>query len=166
MFSHDRIDPGSRLLAGHLPTDLRGAIADFGAGWGFLSAAVLARCPAVKRLDLYEADFESLEAARLNLAPRAENRRLDFLWRDLLGEPAERRYDAVVMNPPFHRERAADPSIGNGMIRAAGRALKPGGRLLMVANRALPYERVLDEVFAEWRELSRDASFKLFEARL
>lgn len=165
MFSFDRVDAGSRFLASHLPSDLGGAIADFGAGWGFLSAEVLARCRAVSALDLYEADFDALEAARLNLAPWAGEKRLDFLWRDLLGEPVERRYDAIVMNPPFHRERVADPSIGEGMIRAAARALRPGGRLLMVANRPLPYERVLGEVFAEWREVSRDASFKLFEAR-
>jgi len=163
MFSHDRIDAGSRLLAENFPADLSGAVADFCAGWGFLAAEVAARFPAVSALDLYEADFEALEAARSNLA--AAPREKKFFWHDLLAEPVERRYDAVVMNPPFHKGRAAEPDIGAGMIRAAAAALRPGGRLVMVANRQLPYEAVLGAVFSKWSEIARDGAFKVFSAR-
>ncbi len=163
MFSHDRIDAGSRLLVENLPGDLRGHVADFCAGWGFVAAEVAARFPAVSALDLYEADFEALEAAKVNLegtAPRKE-----LFWIDLTAEPVERRYDAVVMNPPFHRGRAAEPEIGAGMIRAAAKALKPDGRLVMVANRQLPYETGLKTAFSSWNEIARDNSFKVFSAR-
>ena len=68
MFSHDRIDAGSRLLAEHLPDNFKGRAADFGAGWGYLSAVLAERTTGLKAIDLYEADFESLEAARINLA--------------------------------------------------------------------------------------------------
>lgn len=163
MFSHDRVDAGSRLLAQHLPANLSGTVADFCAGWGYLAAEVAARCPAVSALDLYEADFEALEAAKANLQEAAP--RTAFFWLDLLAEPVERRYDAVVMNPPFHRGRAAEPDIGAGMIRAAAGALKPGGRLFMVANRQLPYEPVLAGAFAGHAEIARDTAFKVFSAR-
>ena len=87
MFSHGRIDPGSKLLAEALPADLSGKVADFCAGWGYLSAELTARCARVTSVDLYEADHESLEAARRNLvAPRVET---GFFWRDLLAEPIE-----------------------------------------------------------------------------
>ena len=162
MFSHDRIDPGSLLLARTLP-ELSGAVADFCAGWGFLAAEIAARFPLVSALDLYEADFESLEAGRINL--RAAAVRKEFFWHDLLAEPVDRRYDAVVMNPPFHKGRAADPAIGAGMIRAAAAALKPGGGLFLVANRHLPYEPILAASFASHRELARDAAFKVLAAR-
>ena len=163
MFSHDRVDAGSRLLVENLPADLSGAVADFCAGWGFVAAEVAARCPAVSALDLYEADFEALEAAKLNLA--ATPQRKEFFWTDLLAEPVERRYDAVVMNPPFHKGHAADPDIGAGMIHAAAKALKPGGRLVMVANRQLPYEAVLKTCFASAGEVARDSGFKVLSAR-
>lgn len=163
MFSHDRVDPGSLLLARNLPDDLSGSVADFCAGWGFVAAEVAARFPAVSALDLYEADFEALEAAKANLAGAAP--RTAFFWCDLLAEPAARRYDAVVMNPPFHKGRAADPGIGGRMIRAAAAALGPGGRLVMVANRHLPYEPVLADAFAASREIARDGAFKVFCAR-
>ena len=89
---------------------------------------------------------------RLNLAGISQSIARNFFWIDLLSEPVERRYDAIVMNPPFHRSRAAEPEIGAGMIRAAAKALKPGGRLFMVANRQLPYEPILSAAFSSHAE--------------
>lgn len=160
MFSFDRVDAGSRLLSEALPGDLKGAVADFCAGWGYLSAAIQDRCAEVTSLDLYEADLEALDMARRNV----DASRSAFHWSDLLSEEIGRRFDAVVMNPPFHRGRAAEPDIGTGMIRAASRALKPGGRLLMVANRRLPYEQVLVSAFKRHVELAGDGAFKVLAA--
>ncbi|TPJ82899.1 class I SAM-dependent methyltransferase [Mesorhizobium sp. B2-6-2] len=163
MFSFDRIDAGSKLLAANLPDDLKGNVADFCAGWGYLAVEVLQRPQGLTALDLYEADFEALEAARLNVHGGAIEPR--FFWTDLLTEAVERRYDAIVMNPPFHRGRASEPEIGAGMIRAASKALKPGGRLFMVANRQLPYQQALSAAFASHAEIARDGMFKVFSAR-
>ncbi|TRC83766.1 class I SAM-dependent methyltransferase [Mesorhizobium sp. WSM4310] len=162
MFSFDRVDAGSKLLVDNLPSDLRGNAADFCAGWGYVAAEMAARSSGLSGLDLYEADFDALEAAKGNLANTVAQ---GFFWMDLLAEPVERRYDVVAMNPPFHRSRAAEPEIGAGMIRAAAKALKPGGRLFMVANRQLPYEPVLSAAFASHAELARDGMFKVFSAR-
>jgi 16S rRNA (guanine1207-N2)-methyltransferase len=162
MFSFDRIDAGSKLLVASLPDDLKGNVADFCAGWGYLAAEALQRSRSLTALDLYEADFEALEAARMNVHGAVEPR---FFWIDLLAEAVERRYDAIVMNPPFHSGRAAEPGIGAGMIRAASKALKPGGRLFMVANRQLPYEQVLSASFASHAEIARDGLFKVLSAR-
>lgn len=162
MFSFDRIDAGSALLAAHLPADLKGNVADFCAGWGYLAAEIARRSPGLSAIDLFEADYEALEAARSNVPSTAA---IGFFWVDLLAETVERRYDAVVMNPPFHTGRAADPGIGAGMIRAASKALKPGGRLFMVANRQLPYEEVLSASFSSHAEIARDNMFKVLSAR-
>ncbi len=163
MFSHDRVDAGSRLLAQHTPADLSGAVADFCAGWGYLAAEVLERCAGVGSLDLFEADFASLEAAKLNLAEARVP--VGFYWRDLASEPVAHTFDAIVMNPPFHQGRAAEPGIGHAMIRAASAALKPNGRLYMVANRGLPYEAALSAGFRQSGELVRDQTYKVLWAR-
>jgi 16S rRNA (guanine1207-N2)-methyltransferase len=55
VFSADGPDRGSALLAAALPARLGPKVADLGAGWGYLSRAVLAR-EGVKRLDLVEAE--------------------------------------------------------------------------------------------------------------
>jgi 16S rRNA (guanine1207-N2)-methyltransferase len=151
-------------LADHLPGDIFGTVADFGAGWGYLAGELLSRHGGVSRMDLYEADFEALEAARKNLAFVRGGVDVGFFWADLLAEPVGRRYDFIVMNPPFHSGRAAEPAIGQGLVLAAARALKSGGRLYLVANRQLPYERVLAEEFREAGETARDARYKVLWA--
>ena len=162
MFSHDRVDPGSRLLADSLPANPGGAIADFCAGWGYLSAELLAHNDGVASLDLYEADFASLQAARRNVSGAVP---VGFFWQDLASEPVERRYDAIVMNPPFHAGRAAEISLGRSMIEAAAKALKPGGLLWLVSNRGLPYEADLARLFRQSGELLRDDRYKILWAR-
>ena len=62
VFAWDRIDPASALLAAHLPADISGHGADLGAGWGYLATEVLARCPRVTGLDLYEAEAGSMRS--------------------------------------------------------------------------------------------------------
>lgn len=163
MFSHGRIDPGSRLLAEALPADLSGKVADFCAGWGYLSAELIDRCARVTSVDLYEADHASLEAARRNLADARI--RPGFFWRDLAIEPVEARYDAIIMNPPFHQGRAAEPGIGSKLIAVAAKALKGRGALFLVANKGLPYEKDLTASFAEYRQLASDGAFRVFSAR-
>jgi len=165
MFSHDRIDAGSRLLAECLPDDAKGAAADFGAGWGYLSAQLAERTKGLAAIDLYEADYESLQAAKTNLANLPDAPQFGFFWHDLVGEKVEKKYDLIVMNPPFHQGRAAEPGIGQAMIKAASGALKPGGQLLMVANRGLPYDQVLKAAFKDVRELRNEGGFRVFAAR-
>ncbi len=165
MFSHDRIDAGSRLLAEHLPENSKGAAADFGAGWGYLATVLAERTKGLSSIDLYEADFESVEAARHNLASVPGAPPTEFFWHDLVREKVERRYDLIVMNPPFHVGRAAEPAIGQAMIATASSALKQGGRLFMVQNRGLPYEHTLKGRFSRVEELKRDGAFRIVVAQ-
>jgi 16S rRNA (guanine1207-N2)-methyltransferase len=165
MFSHDRIDAGSRLLVECLPESAKGTAGDFGAGWGYLSAMLAGRTKGLTAIDLYEADYESLEAAKANLANLPDAPQFGLFWRDLVGEKVEKKYDLIVMNPPFHQGRAAEPGIGQAMIKAASGALKPGGQLLMVANRGLPYDHELKASFKDVRELRNEGGFRVFAAR-
>ena len=165
MFSHDRVDPASALLAQNLPANLTGRVADFAAGWGYLSAQLVERCAAVTALDLYEADFASLQAARENLASVPDSVRVNYHWHDLIAEPVGQRYDAIIMNPPFHQGRSADPNIGQAMIRVAAKALERGGRLFVVANRHLPYEKILERELPGHGRLADEAGFKVLWGR-
>lgn len=159
VFSADGPDPGSRLLAASLPGKLGGKIADLGAGWGFLAAEIL-KHPGVKSLDLVEAEAEALACAKVNVTdPRAR-----FHWADATTWRPQTLLDSVVMNPPFHTGRAADPSLGAAFIRAARRMLAPSGELWLVANRHLPYDAVLSDCFLEVREVVGDGGFRVIQA--
>jgi 16S rRNA (guanine1207-N2)-methyltransferase len=161
IFSSGHIDPGSLLLAKNLPKSLHGRIADLGAGWGYLSAAALDACVGITHIDLYEADARALECARKNLARHAE--KTGFHWHDVTTGLAE-NYDAILMNPPFHSGQATDVDLGRAFIGSAIAALRRGGKLLLVANRQLPYEAVLESKALAWRKIAEDPTYKVIFA--
>lgn len=163
MFSAKGPDTGSMVLVPHLKEKLKGFGADFGAGWGYLSDQALKTNDSITGVDLFEADHASLQAARQNLADQSVD--LNFHWCDMVSEaPTGRRYDWVIMNPPFHTGRAAEPALGNAFIKVASQTLKPGGRLLMVANVNLPYEAALEKNFRRHERIDQAKGFKVLEA--
>ncbi|KIC51905.1 methyltransferase [Tateyamaria sp. ANG-S1] len=158
VFSADGVDPASALLVEALPETMVGTVADLGAGWGYLSAHLLTRD--VQTVHLVEAHDMALQCARHNVT----DDRAQFHWADATTWTPPEKVDAVVMNPPFHKTRSADPSIGRAFITNAARILRPHGALWMVANRHLPYEDTLASNFAKVVELDGDARFKLVRA--
>ncbi len=167
LFAWNRIDPASALLAGALPSNLRGRVADLGAGYGYLSCEVLERCAGVTAIDLFEAEGRALEPARINLdaACKRLDRAVDVSihWHDVAsGVPG--RYDAIVCNPPFHQGRADQPELGQSFITAAANALNPNGSLWLVANRHLPYEPTLGARFGQVETVVLKQGFKVFKA--
>ena len=159
IFSADAPDPGSVLLANALPAKLAGKIADLGAGWGYLAREILQH-PGVKRLDLVEAEADALTAARLNIT----DDRVRFHWADATTFRPESLLDAVVMNPPFHNGRDADPALGAAFIQSARRMLAPNGSLWLVANRHLPYDAALSDTFLEHHDVAGTGAFRVIHA--
>ncbi|MDO6458288.1 methyltransferase [Celeribacter halophilus] len=159
VFSVDRIDKASQVLVDSLPDKLPARIADLGAGWGYLSRAILAR-EGVKDLHLVEAEAAALASARDNISdPRAQ-----FHWEDATKFKLPQLLDAVIMNPPFHTSRAADPALGQAFIKAAAGMLAPQGQLWLVANRQLPYEATLASLFGNTAEIGGTSGFKVLHA--
>lgn len=157
IFSWDHVDDGSALLARYLPDDIAGDVADFGCGWGYLGRELLAHAPGINRLHMIDAEHRAIEAAKVNL----KDERVRFHWLDLTAETAPTTFDVIVCNPPFHTGRASTPALGQQVIEAASRALRPGGRFFMVANRGLPYEPILRAHFASFETLTDNNKFKV-----
>jgi 16S rRNA (guanine1207-N2)-methyltransferase len=159
VFSWDRADPGSALLARAHPA-LSGDGADLGCGVGYLALTVLAS-PKVTSLALIDIDRRAIEAARRNVA----DPRVAFAWADVRSaDAAPSGLDFVVMNPPFHDGAAEDRALGQVFIRRAAQMLRKGGVCWLVANRHLPYEAVLAEVFSRATQRTDAGGFKVYEA--
>lgn len=157
VFGWDRIDPGTALLAAHLPP-MKGAGADLGCGFGALATVVLAS-PAVTSLELIDLDRRAVQAAERNVQDARARRH----WADARNIDLA-NLDFAVMNPPFHDGGAEDKALGQAFIRKAASALKKGGVLWMVANRHLPYEAVLESAFRTVRPVADEGGYKVFEA--
>ncbi len=161
-FSADRIDKGSCILARSFTEDLKGAVADLGAGWGYLAAILLEQSPKIASIDLFEAEQTSLSAAKANII----DERARFHWADVSTLTGyEKTFDVVVSNPPFHQSRKSAPELGQAFITTAAKVLKPSGQLLLVANRQLPYEDTLNKKFRAVEVLADEGGYKVINAR-
>ncbi|MET1414509.1 class I SAM-dependent methyltransferase [Roseibium sp. HPY-6] len=164
VFAWDRIDPASKLLGDLLPDTLKGKGADLGAGFGYLARTVLEKAPKVAGMDLYEAEKRALDLAEENLKVFKGKRSMHGIWCDVT-RGIEGPYDFIISNPPFHQAGKADRAdVGQGFIRAAAAGLRPGGEFYMVANRHLPYEKTLVEVFASVTQLADEGGYKVIRA--
>ena len=160
VFSWNRIDPGSALLAESLPA-LAGRGADLGCGAGALSIVALAS-PDVSQMNLIDIDRRAIEAARRNI----KDARARFFWADARQENADlKELDFLVMNPPFHDGGAEDQSLGKAFILRASKMLRKGGALWLTANRHLPYEAALKPMFREIAPIIETGGYKIFVAR-
>jgi 16S rRNA (guanine1207-N2)-methyltransferase len=156
VFSWDSLDPGSALLIPAIG-ELVGRGADLGCGVGVLARAALAS-PAVSEITLIDIDRRAVDAARRNI----DDARARFLQADAREAGAlPAPLDFVVMNPPFHVAGAAQSDLGRAFIAAAAGMLGKGGRLIMVANAALPYEAVLAALFSKVAPARREAGYKI-----
>ena len=156
VFAHGGLDAGTALLLEHLPQLKPGRrVLDFGCGAGVIAAALLQAQP---DLDCVMADSNSL--ALLSAYATLEANRLQALIipSDGLHE-VEGRYDWVISNPPFHQRHANHPELGTTLLTNVRHHLKPGGRLLLVANRHLPWPRWLDAEFGRHEQFAADRGY-------
>lgn len=158
IFSWNRIDPGSALLAEMLPR-MSGKGSDLGCGTGYLGLKILTS-PQVKALWLVDTDRRAIAAARRNIPdPRAT-----FVWGDARTAELGIGLDFVVMNPPFHDRGEEDRHLGRTFIERAASLLRRNGTCWLVANRHLPYEDVLAARFSSQDLRADRAGFKIYEA--
>jgi 16S rRNA (guanine1207-N2)-methyltransferase len=151
VFSGDGLDAGTALLLSCLAEQPTPAgVADVGCGAGHLGIAAAELWPAA-HIRLLDADHRAVVCARGNL-PTAECHWWDEL--DLWPAP---EVDLALLNPPCHAGTASDVSAARRLF-AAVRAR----RLLVVANRQLPYEADLARLGA-LRQVADDGRFKVLE---
>ena len=165
LFSWNRVDAGSMLLAENLPEDLKGRGADLGAGQGYLSLDALIHCPGITHIDLYEAEHRALDCAATSLhGVDPEAARHAIHWHDVAQGLPQTGYDFILTNPPFHTGREDRAALGQAFIRAAARALHANGELFLVANRHLPYEHVLTASFKTTEMIEDAGGYKIIHA--
>jgi 16S rRNA (guanine1207-N2)-methyltransferase len=162
VFSWDALDEATAILADAMRIGAGESVLDLGCGAGALGtlAALQSRGGSVVMVD---ADAEAVRCAT-RTAERAGAENVEVLASDVGGAVLDRRFDAVVTNPPFHIGKSTDLDVPRQFIEDAWATLRDAGRLYLVANRTLPYERMIAERFGEVRTLHDGARFKVLGA--
>jgi 16S rRNA (guanine1207-N2)-methyltransferase len=160
VFSAGKLDKATALLLDLLDgLDLKGLkVLDLGCGSGVVGAWAASRGAEATLLD---ADLQSVRSAEATL--EANQLAARVLHSDVDAALEDTQYDLVLSNPPFHVGRGVVLDITAEFVAAAWRRLKPGGRLVLVANEFLPYERLL----AGWQQvgsLAQQGGFKVLSA--
>ena len=158
VFCGDRPDPGARALLKHLPTNQTGIICDLGCGNGILSVHLANNNPEATIIGTDDSMLATL-AARANL--KANSLDGDIRQGNILSSVDE-TLDTVICNPPFHDGHKQLTSIAESMFHESFHQLRSGGELLVVANRHLPYTKVLKRLFRNVELISDDKRFNIY----
>jgi 16S rRNA (guanine1207-N2)-methyltransferase len=160
IFSYDRLDAGTAFLLAHLTLPAGARVLDAGCGYGPIGVAA-ARSGAA-HVDMIDVSLPAVLAAAANierLGLRAEARASDAL-----DAVAGRSYDLIVSNPPFHAGRQVDTAMAAAFIGQGRALLAPGGRMALVANRFLPYDRLLAPAFRRVERVAESPAYHLLVA--
>lgn len=165
VFSWEGLDDASRFLLEHITVEAFEDVLDLGAGTGVIGAFIAKMHPR-SRVVMVDVDLDAVNAA-------AETIRINgitncsVLLSDSTEDLTGRSFSTVVSNPPFHVGALTQYDVVSGFFYDAFESLRPGGRLVIVANKFLPYELPLRTIFGSnnVEVLSATNKYKLVEAR-
>lgn len=165
VFGHKNLDPGTRLLLEHLPTDLNPQSLrfgyDFACGTGIIGAYLSKLYP---QISMTYSDVDALAIASTKLT--LEENKLEGIIEPCDGFlPTSNKLDIIVTNPPFHNKLKNDYDITRAFIRNAHKQLNRGGVIYLVANKFLPYEESLQETFGKFDVTYADNKYAVYTAR-
>lgn len=163
VFSWDKIDEATLLLLQHLPPVSGKSVLDFGCGYGILG--IHAALSGAARVDLLDVDILAIASTTHNLDKLHLTNAAAILGNGL-SPVLPNRYNLILTNPPFHAGKEVDTAITRSFITQSSSLLKPGGALLLVANRFLPYRELLAQQYAAVESIASTPRFTIWRAQV
>lgn len=164
VFSADGLDEGTALLLSHMDATLckNREVLDVGCGYGIIGLKA-AQLGAV-HCDLSDINLLALECAQQSRSVNTLTQ-CKVIASDLYADLSTTTYDLILSNPPFHAGHAVDTQAAEALITGAWERLKPDGCLWIVANRFLPYDRLIESVFGSVRIVDQNTRYWVLEGR-
>jgi len=157
VFSHGKLDLGTRVLLEHLPAPAHGKVLDLGCGSGVIGLSLKQKQTALE-LTLADVDAFALRSSELNAMRMGLEAKV--LASDGL-QQVEGRFDYIISNPPFHQGKDTDYRFAEQLFKQAKQHLVRDGQLWIVANRHLAYEEWAQSHFAQVEILAQQQGFKI-----
>jgi 16S rRNA (guanine1207-N2)-methyltransferase len=162
VISWEHLDEATRILLDTMVVHPGESVLDVGCGAGALGLTAVAAYGARRAL-LLDADADAVRCTARAIA-EGELQAAEVRASDIAEAAGDERFDVVLTNPPFHVGKATALDLPRQFMADAWATLVPGGRLYLVANRTLPYERVLAEWFGTVRTVHDGRRFKVLSA--
>lgn len=144
VFSSNKLDEGTHLLLQHLEIPSGARVLDLGCGYGVIGLQA-ARTNAA-RVDLVDNNLYAVAAAQENIRITGLKNAQAFPS-DALEAIRDRHYNLIVTNPPFHSGKDVEYQITQAFIQQSPQVLEPHGEFWLVANKFIPYERIMQPIF-------------------
>jgi 16S rRNA (guanine1207-N2)-methyltransferase len=163
VFSLDKLDRGTKLLLETLKTEeVNGKVLDFGCGSGVIGLAAKTLSP---KIILCECDNSALAIESAKLTAETNKIQVEKIFPSNIFSDVKENYDLMISNPPFHKGLKTDNKIVSDFIRNAKTHLVMGGRIRLVANSFLPYDKLLQETFGNSKKIIQTPSYCVHEAK-
>lgn len=160
VFSHGRLDIGTKVLLKTLSGGRSGQVLDFGCGAGVISRYLQQLSP-TSRFTLLDVDALALHCSR-ELFNGDSN--VTVSASDGLSALSDERFDLIISNPPFHHGVKTHYDATEQFLQQAKRHLNPGGELRIVANSFLRYRPIIEQQFGHCETLLTENGFSVYRA--
>jgi 16S rRNA (guanine1207-N2)-methyltransferase len=161
VFSHGRLDEGTRMLLETItvPTDAK--ILDWGCGSGAIGLFIKKSEPS-NSITLADSNALAIAATKMTFDLNqltTENIQVTNVFSDI-----KEKYDLIISNPPFHKGVKTNYASVENFISQAKNHLNPGGKLIVVANIFLRYRPLLENSFQNCKLLKESKSYKIYQS--
>ena len=162
LFSRDKLDIGTRFFLEHVPSGPFQTILDLGCANGIIGIRAKQKNPGAK-IVFSDDSAMAIVSSRINYSRYFEEE-AQFHFTNCYEGRAKNSLDLVLCNPPFHQAQAIGDHISSQMFKDAWDALKPNGRLRVIANSHLTYPQKLKAIFGNCQRIATHPKFVVLDA--
>jgi 16S rRNA (guanine1207-N2)-methyltransferase len=167
IFSWQELDEGTSLLLDHLTIEPGCRVWDVGCGYGVVG--IYAALSGAAFVSMSDINLIAVDYAKRNVGSIHLDNRIEIFAADTLAHPQHShddrlRYDLIISNPAFHQGRPVDKSMADKLIRQTPQYLTSRGRLLIVANLFLNYQKFMRTYYSHVSTIAATSKFQVIEA--
>jgi len=166
IFSWEAVDEGTRFLLENLEINKCETVWDVGCGYGILGLSAAVK--GASQVLMTDINLIAIHYAGKNILHNHLDDRVvaaPSVGIDLPSViPPSTKFDLIISNPAFHQGRDVDKSMAANLFSSAPGVLTPHGRIVIVSNRFLNYQKDLGAYFQVVNTIAENGKYQVIQA--